>query len=43
MGFPDDHVFLGPLERQYNMAGESVPPPLARALGEALLRKIGAV
>jgi DNA (cytosine-5)-methyltransferase 1 len=40
MGYPDDHVFEGGRGQQYNQVGESVPPPLARAIArevEALL------
>ncbi len=32
MGFPDDHIFLGGREVQYNQVGEAVPVPLARAI-----------
>jgi DNA (cytosine-5)-methyltransferase 1 len=32
MGYPDDHVFAGGRGQQYNQVGESVPPPLARAI-----------
>lgn len=32
MGFPDDFVFVGGRELQYNQVGEAVPPPLARAI-----------
>jgi len=32
MGFPDDHVFFGGRELEYNMVGEAVPVPLARAI-----------
>ncbi len=32
MGFPDYHIFLGSREAQYDMVGEAVPPPLARAI-----------
>jgi DNA (cytosine-5)-methyltransferase 1 len=32
MGYPDTHVFLGGRDEQYNMVGESVPPPLAKAI-----------
>jgi len=32
MGYPDSHVFLGGRDSQYNMVGESVPPPLAHAI-----------
>ncbi len=36
MGFPDYHVFLGNRDAQYNMVGEAVPPPLARAIAESI-------
>jgi len=36
MGFPDYHVFLGSRDAQYNMVGEAVPPPLARAIASTL-------
>ncbi len=32
MGYPDHHVFLGSRDAQYNMVGEAVPPPLAKAI-----------
>ncbi len=32
MGFPDDHIFLGGRDLQFNQVGEAVPPPLARAI-----------
>ncbi len=35
-GFPDDHVFLGPRDHQYNQVGEAVPVPLARAIAEVV-------
>jgi len=35
-GFPDDHVFLGPRDHQYNQVGEAVPVPLARAIAETV-------
>jgi len=38
MGFPDDHVFLGGRESQFNMVGEAVPVPLARAIASYLTR-----
>ncbi len=41
MGFPDNHVFLGPLTSQYNMSGEAVPPTLSRAIAEYILKKVG--
>ncbi|BAA81012.1 cytosine-specific DNA methylase [Aeropyrum pernix K1] len=36
MGFPDYHIFLGSRDAQYNMVGEAVPPPLAKAIAEYL-------
>lgn len=32
MGYPDDYVFLGSKDSQFNQVGESVPPPLAYAI-----------
>lgn len=32
MGYPDDYVFHGSINEQYNMVGESVPPPVSLAL-----------
>ncbi len=32
MGFPDDHIFYGGRDVQYNEVGEAVPVPLARAI-----------
>ncbi len=32
MGFPDNHVFLGGKDEQYNQVGEAVPVPLAEAI-----------
>ncbi|QOJ78126.1 DNA cytosine methyltransferase [Infirmifilum lucidum] len=34
MGFPDDHVFLGGRDLQFNQVGEAVPVPLARAIAK---------
>ncbi len=36
MGFPDYHVFIGGRDAQYDMVGEAVPPPLARAIAESI-------
>jgi DNA (cytosine-5)-methyltransferase 1 len=38
MGFPDDHVFLGGKNVQYNMVGEAVPVPLAKAIAKYIKR-----
>ncbi|PCN50466.1 DNA (cytosine-5-)-methyltransferase [Candidatus Geothermarchaeota archaeon ex4572_27] len=32
MGFPDDHVFLGGRDSQFDMVGEAVPVPLSYAI-----------
>lgn len=32
MGFPDDHIFMGGKDDQFNQVGEAVPPPLARSI-----------
>lgn len=37
MGYPDDFVFKGGRDQQYDAVGESVPPPLARAIAEHIL------
>ncbi|AFK21720.1 DNA cytosine methyltransferase [Pyrococcus sp. ST04] len=39
MGFPDNFVFLGGRNVQFDSVGEAVPPPLARAIGEAIKSK----
>ena len=36
MGFPDNHVFFGPKDSQFNQVGEAVPPPLARAIAKVV-------
>jgi len=38
MGFPDDHVFLGTKDSQFNQVGEAVPPPLANAIARYIMR-----
>ncbi len=42
MSFPDYHVFYGPLESQYNMAGEAVPPRLSYLMGRNLIKVLPA-
>ncbi len=37
MGFPDYHVFLGGRDSQYNMVGEAVPVPVAKAIAEYIM------
>ncbi len=37
MGYPDDYIFKGPIDSQYNQVGESVPPPLSRAIARFLI------
>jgi DNA (cytosine-5)-methyltransferase 1 len=39
-GFPDDYAFLGTRGQQRSQIGNVVPPPLARAVGEAILRML---
>jgi DNA (cytosine-5)-methyltransferase 1 len=37
MGYPDDHVFYGGKDQQFNQVGESVPPPLSHAIARFLI------
>ncbi len=39
MGYPDDFIFHGGIEEQYNQIGESVPPPLSRAIAAYILER----
>ncbi|HUR68987.1 MAG TPA: DNA cytosine methyltransferase [Candidatus Thermoplasmatota archaeon] len=41
MGYPDDYVFHGSINEQYNMVGESVPPPLSLAIASEVKRLLG--
>ncbi|MFB6470222.1 MAG: DNA cytosine methyltransferase [Vulcanisaeta sp. AZ3] len=38
MGFPDNHIFFGPKDSQFNQIGEAVPPPLARAIARFVIK-----
>lgn len=40
MGFPDYHLFLGSRDAQYDMVGEAVPPPLAKAIATFIAEKL---
>lgn len=40
MGFPDNHVFLGGRDEQYNQVGEAVPVPLAEAIAWEVRRRL---
>lgn len=42
MGYPDEHVFAGGRDAQYEQVGESVPPPLARAIAGEVRGFLGA-
>lgn len=37
-GFPDTFEFLGSVHDQYKMVGNAVPPPMARAIGEEIMK-----
>lgn len=43
MGFPDHHLFLGSRDAQYDMVGEAVPPPLAKAIALYLSSLLGGI
>ncbi|MGC8947778.1 MAG: DNA cytosine methyltransferase [Thermoprotei archaeon] len=40
MGFPDNFVFYGGKDSQFDQVGEAVPVPLAKAIADFLLRNI---
>lgn len=41
MGFPDNHVFRGGRDLQFDQVGEAVPPPLARAVASEVKKHLG--
>jgi len=40
MGFPDDHIFIGGRDLQFNQVGEAVPVPLAKAIAIEVRKKL---
>ena len=40
MGFPDDHIFIGGRDLQFNQVGEAVPVPLAKAIALEVKKKL---
>ncbi len=40
MGYPDNFVFLGGRDAQFNQVGESVPVPLSKAIASVVLEKL---
>jgi len=40
MSYPDDFVFLGPLQSQYNQVGESVPPLISHLIAKEVKDQI---
>ena len=40
MSFPDDHVFYGGINNQFNQVGEAVPPLLAEKIARFIFRKL---
>ncbi len=42
MGFPDDHIFLGGRESQYDMVGEAVPVPLSYSIACEIISHLSA-
>ncbi len=40
MGYPDNFIFLGSKDAQYNQVGESVPPPLSKAIAKVVLKHL---
>lgn len=42
-GFPDNFEFLGSIQDQFKMVGNAVPPPMARALGDEVMKYLRSV
>ncbi len=40
MGFPDQFIFIGGRDEQYNLVGEAVPVPLAYSIAEYVIDKL---
>ncbi|BFH73371.1 DNA cytosine methyltransferase [Sulfurisphaera javensis] len=40
MSYPDDHIFLGSKEEQYNQVGEAVPVALSTAIAREIMGKV---
>lgn len=43
MGFPDNHVFYGGVDRQFDQVGEAVPPPLSEKIAKIIIQKLGEI
>ncbi len=40
MSYPDDYIFTGPIDNQYNQVGESVPPLISRLIAKEVQSRI---
>ena len=40
MSYPDNHLFLGTIDQQFNLVGESVPPFLTFLMGKLFRKKL---
>ncbi|MCS7135937.1 MAG: DNA cytosine methyltransferase [Nitrososphaerota archaeon] len=43
MSFPDEHVFYGGIDSQFDQVGEAVPPLLAKKIAQFILKKLDEV
>ncbi|RLE67732.1 MAG: DNA (cytosine-5-)-methyltransferase [Thermoprotei archaeon] len=43
MGFPDDHIFIGGRDVQFDEVGEAVPVPLARAIARVIKEELSSM